>query len=369
MSSAAGPLGEKIAATLAGVDFSGVATALGPDGLLAEVALGEADRASHVPNHPATRFAIASVGKLFTAVALVRQLEAGRATLSTRVADVLPPDRRPRTLDERVTIEHLLTHTSGMADYVDEVAGEDFADVWLTWNPGVMRHPVDLLPIYADRPPRAAPGDEVRYNNAAFALLGLVLEAIAGRDYYDVIQRDVLDPAGMTASGFPAIDDVAPGVAIGYLPPDGADGADGGDEAAGADEADGADGADCGWRTNVYAVTARGQPDGGAVATTGDLLRFLDAFSAGELVSPRWRDEMVRPRVHDAVDDDWWGLAFLRLGEGDRARYGHGGSDPGASARLACYPRVGIRVAVLSNVTDGAGPAFRAIEAALIPER
>ena len=346
MTSVDGPMGEEVAAALASLEFSGVATVLGPDGLLAEVAMGDANRADRVANHPGTRFAIASVGKLFTAVALVRLIERGRATLETPVVDVLPPERRPSTLDERVTLEHLLTHTSGITDYVDDAGGEDFADLWVTWNPAVMRHPLDLLPMYATLPPRAAPGEEVRYNNAAFALLGLVVEALAGRDYYDVIGSEVFEPAGMTRSGFPAVDDVEPDVAIGYQPPDEPGGA---------------------WRSNVYAITARGQPDGGAYATTGDLLRFLDAFIAGVLVTPRWRDEMARPRVHDEEEGDWWGLAFLHLGEGVRARYGHGGSDPGVSSRLACYPQAGIRVAVLSNVTEGAGDAFRAIEALAIP--
>ena len=345
MTSVAGPLGAAIAAALAPVEFSGVVTVLGPDGPLAEVAMGDADRANHLPNRPGTRFAIASIGKLFTAVALVRLLDRGRGSLATRVVDVLPAERRPRTLDERVTLEHLLTHTSGMADYVDEVAGERFEDLWVTWNPAVMRHPVDLLPMYADRPPRAAPGQEVRYNNAAFALLGLVVETLAERDYYEVIRTEVFEPAGMASSGFPAIDDVEPGLAIGYQPP----------------ESPGEV-----WRSNVYAVTARGMPDGGAYSTTGDLLRFLDACLAGRLVSEAWRDELLRPRV--AEDDGaQWGLGFMHLGDGDRARFGHGGSDPGASARLACYPRVGIRLAMLSNITEGTGQAFRAVESVLIP--
>lgn len=345
MTSVAGPLGAAIAATLAPVEFSGVVTVLGPDGPMADVAMGEADRANHLPIQPGTRFAIASIGKLFTTVALARLMDRGAASLATRVVDVLPPERRPRTLDVRVTIEHLLTHTSGMTDYVDEVAGERFEDLWTTWNPAVMRHPADLLPMYADRPPRAAPGEEVRYNNAAFALLGLVVEALGQRDYYETIADEVFRPAAMAGTGFPAIDDIEPGLAVGYHPPDAPGEA---------------------WRSNVYMVTARGMPDGGATSTTGDLLRFLDACLTGGLISDAWRDELLRPRVHD--DDAWFGLGFMHLGEGDRARFGHGGSDPGASARLACYPRAGIRLAMLSNVTEGTSRAFRAVEAALIPD-
>jgi CubicO group peptidase (beta-lactamase class C family) len=345
VTSVTGPRGGEIAAVLEAVGFSGVATVLGPDGLVAEVAMGLADRANGVPIHARTRFGTASIGKLFTATAMVRLFERGVTTPAARVVDVLLPERRPSTLDERVTLEHLLTHSSGMADYVDEVAGERYEDLWLTWNPAVMRAPIDLLPMFADRPALAAPGEQVRYNNAAFVLLGLVIETLTGASYYDTVRADVFEPAGMTATDFPALDAVEPGLAIGYQPPD--------------DDIDA-------WRTNTYAIPARGQPDGGAYSTTGDLLRFLDAFLEARLTGERWRDEMIRPRVTDA-DGTRWGLSVLHRGEGARARFGHGGSDPGASARLVCYPGSGLRIAVLSNVTEGAGESFQAIEAALIP--
>jgi CubicO group peptidase (beta-lactamase class C family) len=345
VTSVAGPRGEELAAGLRALEFSGVATVAGPHGLIAEVAMGLADRANGVEIEPETRFGIASVGKLFTATALVSLFEQGAASLADRVVDLLPAARRPSALDERMTLEHLLTHTSGMADYVDEVAGERYEDLWLTWNPAIVRRPIDLLPMFADRPPLAAPGEQVRYNNAAFVLLGLALEALTSRPYEQVVEMEVFEPSGMTATGFPALDDVAPGLAIGYQPPD--------------------DAVDA-WRTNVYAIPARGQPDGGAYSTTGDLLRFLDAWLAGRLTGTHWRDEMMRPRVRD--EEAHWGLSVLHLGEGARARFGHGGTDPGASARLAFYPESGLRIAVLSNVTEGTGASFRAIEAALIPD-
>ena len=117
-----------------------------------------------------TRFAIASVGKLFTAVALVRLVERGVVTLDARAVDLLPADRRPSGLDAGVTLEHLLSHQSGLTDYIDDAGGQDFAELWIDRNPGLVLAPADLLPLFGDRPPRAAPGAEVRYNDGAFVL-------------------------------------------------------------------------------------------------------------------------------------------------------------------------------------------------------
>ena len=107
MSHVAGGHGAALAAELAAIDFSGVLLAVGPDGILAEVAMGDADRANGRPNAMSTRFAVASVGKLFTAVAVVRLVERGLVTLDARAVDLLPEDRRPSGLAADVTLEHL----------------------------------------------------------------------------------------------------------------------------------------------------------------------------------------------------------------------------------------------------------------------
>jgi CubicO group peptidase (beta-lactamase class C family) len=342
-----GPRGAELAAALDGIDFSGVVLAVGPDGVLAEVARGIADRATGRPITPASRFGIASAGKLFTAVTLVRQFELGLAAPATLVTDVLGPALRPRALDPRVTLEHLLTHTSGIADYCDEDGDEPYEAVWLRANPNAIRAPRDLVPLFRDLPAVAEPGAGVRYCNAAFVLVGLAVEAITRRSFYEAVEEAVLAPAGMAATGYPALDDVIPDVAIGYLPPPD-------DDPGGA------------WRSNLYAIPARGQPDGGAFSTAADLVRFLDAFRTGRLVGPAWRDEMLRPRVRDEREGTSYGLAWWVTGEGRRGWVGHPGGDPGYVARVRWYPEAGIRLVVLANRSDRAGPAAAAAEALLV---
>jgi hypothetical protein len=154
----------------------------------------------------------------------------------------------------------------------------------------------------------------------------------------------------MTRSGFWALDDVAPDLAIGYLPP--------------------GDGA-TGWRTNVFAIPAMGGPDGGVQMTAGDVVRLLDGLSGrgGEasagFLSAATRRALIGP--HAATDDREFrfGRGVLHFGEGASARFGHTGEDPGASARAWTWPATGERVVVLSNVTDGAGAVTRRIDALL----
>jgi CubicO group peptidase (beta-lactamase class C family) len=342
---AVGPLGERLADGLAEAGFAGVVLAVGRDGVLAEVALGDADRANGRPNTPATRFGIASAGKLFTAVTVVRLAERGVVALDTPVVEVLPPGRRPARLDPAVTLEHLLTHTSGIADYVDEAGGEAYEDLWIRTNPAMVRAAADLLPLFADLPPRAAPGAEVRYNNAAFVLLGLAIEVITGQAYPDAVAAEVFEPAGMTATSYPALDDVVPDLALGHVRP----------------ERDGDP-----WRTNLYMIPARGQPDGGAYATAADLVRFLDAFADGRLVGEPWRDAMLLAHAWDAREETHYGLTFWLAGDGPLAHVGHPGGDPGFAAYVAWYREAGVRAALLTNAPPGVWKAKATLEELLL---
>src|SRR5687768_13986317 len=112
--------GAQTASALEALDFHGVVRVDGPSGTELELARGEADRGAHLPITMASRFQTASVSKLFTAVALLRQVERGEADLDAPMVDWLPEDRRPTTLDKSATLRHFLTHTSGITDYFDE---------------------------------------------------------------------------------------------------------------------------------------------------------------------------------------------------------------------------------------------------------
>jgi CubicO group peptidase (beta-lactamase class C family) len=175
----------------------------------------------------------------------------------------------------------------------------------------------------------------------------------------ELVRLQVFEPLNMADSGFWPLDAVVERLAVGYLPP-----ADDFPEDVGASWPESA------WRTNVHAVPAMGGPDGGVQVTVGDLVRLIDGVSgrgAGAgLLAPGTRAELIGPHATDHGGDFRYGRGVIHVGEGPSARFGHTGEDPGASARIWTYPATGERVAVVSNVTDGAGAITRRIDELLV---
>jgi CubicO group peptidase (beta-lactamase class C family) len=198
------------------------------------------------------------------------------------------------------------------------------------------------------------PGTQAVYNNGAFILVGIALEEATDLRFPDLVRREVLDPLGMTRSGFWAFDEVVPDLAIGYLPPT---------EVPPPGWPIGV------WRTNVFSVPAIGGPDGGIQVTAGDVIRLLDGLAGRgpgmPFLSPETRARLIGPYASSDDGVFRFGLGVLHVGDGAANRVGHTGEDPGASARVWTYPATGERVAVLSNVTDGAGAVTRRLDALL----
>lgn len=212
------------ATSLEAEGFSGILHATRGEEVTYESCHGYANRADRIPVHPGTRFATASLSKIFTAVGLLDAAGRGEVGVHDRVIDVLPPDRRPSTLRADVTVHHLLSHTSGIADYCEE--DEDHPDydeeamekIWATIPNYTVRDDYAALLPFFDRPPDFPPGD-YHYSNAGYVLLGILLAKVSGMPFADAITTRVFDPAGMTTSGYPAFDEVYPDIATGYLPP------------------------------------------------------------------------------------------------------------------------------------------------------
>lgn len=320
--------------------FSGTARVSSGASVLLEFAAGFANRGDEVPTAIDTRFGTASLTKSFTATAICQLVERGAATFETAVADVLPPARYPSAMQQHVTLHHLLTHTSGITDYYDEVrlGAAAFEEIWLRHPSYLFREPADFLPLFKDLPATREPGGrEGSYCSAGFILLGLVVEELSGRRYADFIQTEIFDAAGMEDSGFFALDDVRERVATGYIGnPSG------------------------GWRTNHYAIPVVGGPDGGAFSTVRDLDRFLHALRSGVLVTENtWRLMTMR---HAEMEGASYGYGLWIQQAGDRTSFGGAGADPGYSARAFYYPELDVTVTMLGNTlteTDAPMETFR----------
>jgi CubicO group peptidase (beta-lactamase class C family) len=320
-------------------EFSGVVRITRGREVLYETARGQANRADGIPVALDTRFAIASVTKLLTAVAAARLVDKGKLRFDTPIDEVLPPGHRPRAAGPGITVHHLLTHSSGLGDYfAEDDPDADYADLWRVTPSTVMRRASDFVPLLADLPVRAEPGAATTYNDAAYVFLGLVLEAASGLEFPELITREVLEPAGMSDTAFLALDGVHPRVAVGYLPP-----------------GDGRPN----WSTNVYAVPAIGGPDGGIYATAGDLQRFLAAVDRGGLLRPATRDLMFTVHTEEAEYDIQWGYGFMLIEREGVPLAGSDGEDPGASARAFRVRGTELDVVVLSNINEAADPVWK----------
>src|SRR5690554_3855311 len=161
---------------------------------------GLANRAHEVPVTPQTRFGIASGSKAFTALAAMRLVEEGKLTLEGPVRKWLGEDLP--LVDERVTLEELLTHTSGIGDYLNEDDDLEATDYILKTPVHQLVNAEDFLPEIDGHPQVEGPGDAFRYNNAGFVLAALVIERVAGEPFHDVVAREVLERAGLEQTAY-----------------------------------------------------------------------------------------------------------------------------------------------------------------------
>lgn len=235
-------------------EFSGVVLLARGGKSFFEKAWGLADRERKIPNTIATKFNLGSINKTFTQVAIAQLAAAGKLSLTDTIRRWLP-DYRAAYAD-RVTIGQLLDMTSGMGD----IFGSKF-DVARAG----LRRLEDYRPLFEDDPLKFEPGKGNEYSNAGYVVLGLVVEAASGEDYYRYVHDHVFAPAGMQNTASWALDESVPDRAIGYaLGPDGYA------------------------RPNSDSLPARGSSAGGGYSTAEDLLRFDAALRGGRLLPPAW---------------------------------------------------------------------------------
>ena len=161
---------------------------------------GFADLATQQPVAPETLFEIGSVGKSFTAVAILQLVDEQRIELDAPVERYLPWLVIPEAEDScPVTVSHLLSHTSGIVAGIDSTPEAAF-QVW------ALRE----LPTFS------VPGERFHYSNLGYKLLGLVLEAVEGRSYSEIIRARILEPLGMHATEPAITNEIRARLAVGY---------------------------------------------------------------------------------------------------------------------------------------------------------
>jgi len=308
--------------------FSGVVRIDRADRIELEKAYGLAHRGFEIPNQVDTRFAIASGAKGLTALAVVSLIEDGLLELSTAARSVLGEDLP--LIDDAVTIEHLLSHRSGIGDYLDEEVWLDLSEYPIPVSVHKLARTEDYLAVLEGHPTKFAPGERFAYSNGGYVVLALIAERASGVPFHELVRHRVCEPAGMRDTAFLRSDELPGRAALGYLTIDGV------------------------WRTNVFHLPVRGSGDGGIYSTVADVSSFWRAFFAGQIVSRDWVGEMVRARSDAPSESMRYGLGFWLHESTDTVLLV--GDDAGVSFCSVHDPRSRVTHTVISNASDGAWP-------------
>jgi CubicO group peptidase (beta-lactamase class C family) len=311
--------------------FSGVVRVDVGDATVWQRAYGLAHRGLGIVNAVDTRFGTASATKSMTALVVMRLVLDGGLRLDTRARELLGSDLP--LIDDAVTVEHLLSHHSGIGDYLDEDAGTDVNDHVLTVPVHLLATTEDYLRVLDGFPQAFAPGERFAYCNGGYVVLALLAERAAGSTLDELVERFVCSPAGMRETAFLRSDE-SHATAVGYL------------DAAGL-------------RTNILHLPVRGSGDGGLSSTVGDVHRFWQALWDGRIVPLDVVAQMVRPRGATPSGAHRYGLGFWLGGHDDSVQLE--GMDAGVSFRSVHDPVRRYTYTVVSNTTDGAWPICRAL--------
>jgi CubicO group peptidase (beta-lactamase class C family) len=169
-------------------EFSGVVLVADRRRVVYQRAFGEANREWHVPNAVTTRFRIASTTKQFTAALVLRLVEEGKLALDKRIVDYLAEYPRPQ--GERITLEHLLTHSSGLPDY-PRLPG------FYEQHAARAHTTAELLGLFDSLPLTFEPGTRWEYSNSGYAVLGAIIERVTDTTYAEALRRYLLAPLGL----------------------------------------------------------------------------------------------------------------------------------------------------------------------------
>jgi len=325
------PLAPAVESTAEATDFAGVVRIDRADDIEFVKAYGLAHRGYEIPNTHDTRFGVASGTKGLTALTLMSLVEDGLLGLSTTARSVLGRDLP--LIGDDVTVEHLLSHRSGIGDYFDESAGLDLADYLLPVPVHELSTSEQYLAVLDGHATQFPIGERFAYNNGGYVVLALIAERTSGVPFHELVRQRVCEPAGMDDTEFLRSDELPGRAALGYLKVDGA------------------------LRSNVFHLPVRGSGDGGIYTTAADISSLWSALFAGRIVSAERVADMVRPRSHVAESSRRYGLGFWLHKSGDTVALE--GSDAGVSFWSSHDPARKITQTVISNTSDGAWPIAR----------
>lgn len=294
---------------------------------------GKANMEWDIPVQPDTKFRIGSVTKQFTAALVLQLIEEGKIKLDGKLTDYLP-DYRKDTGD-RVSIHQLLNHTSGIPSYTNEkFFREDSRDPY---------SPADFVKKFSSGDLEFEPGTRFRYNNSGYFILGAIIEKVTGKPYAQVLKEKILDPAGMTNTGYDVYGTIIKNRAAGYeKTPEGFENAH-------------------------YLDMSLPYAAGSMYSTVGDLFIWDQALYGDKILSAESKAKMFTP----GLEGYGYGLFMQEEQHGKDGPklkvIGHSGGINGFNSLFTRYPEKKNLVVLLDNVGMGQfhGPITKSISAIL----
>ena len=316
--------------------FSGVFSVADRNDIVFEQCRGFRYRSEGLLNNRDTAFGIASGTKLFTGLAVCKLIDTGKLQLDAKLWDILPYDLGQ--IDKRVSMLHLLTHTSGIGDYIDEESPNSVEQMQALYN----QYPVYLwerleyyLPMITPLPQKFEPGKRFGYCNAGFVLLGLVVEIVTGVPYQRFVTDEIIRPLNLQHTGFYRSGSLPANTAVGYI----------GDRAL---------------RTNIFHLPIVGGSDGGLFTCAGDLDILWRSIFAGQLLSEDMLQAFLKPQATRSKGKSY-GLGVYQFDNGNDIAYYALGSDYGVDFFTVYFPKQKITASALGNTEINTYPLLDAL--------
>lgn len=290
--------------------FNGVALVLKNDEVLLNKGYGFSDMNAKTLNTPETRFPILSITKTLTSTIILKLQDEGKLSVKDKLNKFFPDYPN----GSKITIHHLLTHSSGIYNYTVDVSIEDST---------IVNYPQSketILNHFKNKSVDFAPGKNYSYNNSGYFLLGLIIEKVTGKPYETVVREIIFDPLRMTQSGFDLINLPKQKKAQGYeiwneketIPYKHYD--------------------------STFAYSA-----GSIYSTTTDLIKWAKAVSSRQILKPQTWELAFKPKIRN------YGYGWMSGQFFEKKYIRHSGGYPGYMSEFIYYPNDGFIIILLNN--------------------
>jgi CubicO group peptidase (beta-lactamase class C family) len=299
--------------------FNGSALVAENGKVVYEGAFGMANMEWGIPNAPDTKFRLGSITKQFTSMLILQLVEQGKIKLDGKLSDYLPDYRKD--VGDKVTIHHLLTHTSGIPSYtgLPNFLAEVSRDPYKV---------ADFVKKYASGDLEFEPGSKFAYNNSGYFLLGAIIERVTGRPYEQVLKENILDPAGMKNTGYDHHDTIIPKRAAGYAKtPDG-------------------------YTNAPYLDMSIPYAAGSMYSTVEDLYVWDQALYTDKLLSAHSKELMYKPFLQNYAYG--WIIVDASFKQNDQPvrMIRHGGGINGFTTTIVRFPKEKNLIVILDNTGE-----------------